>query len=105
MQALGLREMVEGHREERRRGYHFPEPEQSSLMLKLALTTLQGLDKFSKGYETMGFQVANDGTITYREWAPAADAAWLIGDFSERILIHTTVNKAEMSVFSERRLE
>jgi len=44
---------------------------------------LQGLDKFSKGYETMGFQVANDGTIVYREWAPAADAAWLIGDFSE----------------------
>lgn len=44
---------------------------------------IQGLDKFSKGYETMGFQVKNDGTITYREWAPAADAAWLIGDFSD----------------------
>lgn len=45
---------------------------------------MQGLDKFSKGYETMGFQVANDDTITYREWAPAADAAWLIGDFSKQ---------------------
>ncbi|KAK9899171.1 glycoside hydrolase family 13 protein [Cystobasidium minutum MCA 4210] len=41
-----------------------------------------GLDKFSQGYKTMGFQVANDGTITYREWAPAAHAAYLIGDFN-----------------------
>lgn len=48
------------------------------------LHLIQGLDKFSKGYETMGFQVANDGTITYREWAPAADAAFLIGDFSKQ---------------------
>lgn len=29
-----------------------------------------GLDKFSKGYEKFGFTVAQDGTITYREWAP-----------------------------------
>lgn len=29
-----------------------------------------GLDKFSKGFERFGFTVAQDGTITYREWAP-----------------------------------
>lgn len=29
-----------------------------------------GLDKFSKGYEKFGFNVAPDNTITYREWAP-----------------------------------
>lgn len=31
----------------------------------------------------MGFTVAKDGTITYREWAPAAASANLIGDFSK----------------------
>lgn len=41
-----------------------------------------GLEKFSRGYETMGFQVANDGTISYREWAPAAETASLIGEFN-----------------------
>lgn len=30
----------------------------------------------------MGFNVASDGTITYREWAPAAHTAALIGEFS-----------------------
>lgn len=40
------------------------------------------LDKFSKGYEYMGFHQAADGTITYREWAQSADRVWLIGDFS-----------------------
>lgn len=29
-----------------------------------------GLEKFSRGYEKFGFTVAQDGTITYREWAP-----------------------------------
>jgi len=41
-----------------------------------------GLEKFSRGYETMGFTVAKDGTITYREWAPGASSANLIGEFN-----------------------
>lgn len=41
-----------------------------------------GLDKFSRGYERFGFLVAPDGTITYREWAPNALRAYLIGDFN-----------------------
>jgi len=41
-----------------------------------------GLDKFSQGYKTMGFQVATDNTITLREWAPAANTCNLIGDFN-----------------------
>ena len=45
-------------------------------------TSSQGLEKFSRGYETMGFTVAKDGTITYREWAPGASSANLIGEFS-----------------------
>jgi len=40
-----------------------------------------GLEKFSRGYEVMGF--TRDATgITYREWAPAAKSACLFGDFN-----------------------
>ena len=41
-----------------------------------------GLETFSRGYEKFGFTVASDGTITYREWAPNALRAFLIGDFN-----------------------
>jgi 1,4-alpha-glucan branching enzyme len=39
-------------------------------------------DAFSKGYLKFGFNVAEDGTITYREWAPNPKEAYLIGDFN-----------------------
>jgi 1,4-alpha-glucan branching enzyme len=42
-----------------------------------------GYDQFTKGYLKFGFNVASDGTVTYREWAPNAKEAVLIGDFSE----------------------
>lgn len=41
-----------------------------------------GYEKFTKGYEVMGFTVMEDGTVVYREWAPNAQEANLIGDFS-----------------------
>ena len=41
-----------------------------------------GLDQFSRGYERFGFTVGPDGTIAYREWAPNALKAFLIGDFN-----------------------
>jgi len=41
-----------------------------------------GLERFSRGYEKMGFQVLPNGDITYREWAPNATSAQLVGDFS-----------------------
>jgi 1,4-alpha-glucan branching enzyme len=41
-----------------------------------------GLEQFSRGYEKYGFNVAADHTITYREWAPFALRAYLIGDFN-----------------------
>ena len=45
-----------------------------------------GMDKFSRGYEKMGFNkhVTEDGVkgIIYREWAPGARAAALVGDFN-----------------------
>ncbi|XP_061370951.1 1,4-alpha-glucan-branching enzyme 1, chloroplastic/amyloplastic-like isoform X2 [Gastrolobium bilobum] len=40
-----------------------------------------GLDAFSRGYEKFGFTRSATG-ITYREWAPGARSAALIGDFN-----------------------
>ncbi|XP_027353590.1 1,4-alpha-glucan-branching enzyme 1, chloroplastic/amyloplastic isoform X2 [Abrus precatorius] len=40
-----------------------------------------GLDAFSRGYENFGFTRSTTG-ITYREWAPGAKSAALIGDFN-----------------------
>lgn len=40
-----------------------------------------GLEAFSRGYEKMGFNKSSEG-ITYREWAPGAKTASLIGDFN-----------------------
>ncbi|OAL25960.1 1,4-alpha-glucan-branching enzyme [Fonsecaea multimorphosa] len=41
-----------------------------------------GLEKFSRGYEKFGFTFEPDGSITYREWAPNAEQASLIGEFN-----------------------
>ncbi|KDQ09949.1 glycoside hydrolase family 13 protein [Botryobasidium botryosum FD-172 SS1] len=41
-----------------------------------------GYDKFSKGFLKYGFNVAEDGTVIYREWAPFAVRAALIGEFN-----------------------
>nr|ANC33494.1 SBE [Colocasia esculenta] len=40
-----------------------------------------GIDAFSRGYENFGFTRSETG-ITYREWAPGAMSAALIGDFN-----------------------
>ncbi|KAL5807547.1 hypothetical protein ACOSQ4_030280 [Xanthoceras sorbifolium] len=40
-----------------------------------------GLEVFSRGYEKLGF-IRSDTGITYREWAPGAKSASLIGDFN-----------------------
>ena len=41
-----------------------------------------GYEKFTKGYEKMGFNVGPNNEVVYREWAPNAVEAALIGDFS-----------------------
>ncbi|KAH3671389.1 hypothetical protein WICMUC_004686 [Wickerhamomyces mucosus] len=41
-----------------------------------------GIVEFANGYKNFGFHVLNDGTITYKEWAPNAIRANLIGDFN-----------------------
>ncbi|KAK0577594.1 hypothetical protein LWI29_035556 [Acer saccharum] len=40
------------------------------------------LEEFAKGYLNFGFNRGEEGGIVYREWAPAAEEAQLIGDFN-----------------------
>ncbi|KAI8068333.1 1,4-alpha-glucan-branching enzyme GBE1 [Gongronella butleri] len=42
-----------------------------------------GIEQFTKGHEYYGFNVAADQSITYREWAPNAVSASLVGDFNQ----------------------
>ena len=50
--------------------------------IKTINDTEGGLDKFSRGFEKFGFVAHENGDITYREWAPNALRAYVIGDFS-----------------------
>jgi len=45
-------------------------------------STEGGLEKFSRGYERFGLNVGKNNEVVYREWAPNAVNANLIGDFS-----------------------
>jgi 1,4-alpha-glucan branching enzyme len=51
-----------------------------------------GYDQFTKGYLKFGLNVRPDGSVVYREWAPNAKEAVLIGDFSARIQ-HLTMSR------------
>lgn len=42
-----------------------------------------GYDKFTKGYHKYGLNVGPKNEVIYKEWAPNAKEAFLIGDFSE----------------------
>ncbi|CAG9980814.1 unnamed protein product [Clonostachys byssicola] len=57
-----------------------------------------GIDKFSKGFNHYGFTI-NDNTIVYREWAPNAEEAYLIGDFNEWNRGSHAMVKNEFGVF------
>ncbi|KAI9856541.1 MAG: alpha-1,4-glucan branching enzyme [Vezdaea acicularis] len=51
--------------------------------IKTINDTEGGFEKFSKGFEKFGFNIQDNGDISYREWAPNATAAFLIGDFND----------------------
>jgi 1,4-alpha-glucan branching enzyme len=42
-----------------------------------------GYGTFTQGYKKMGLTISPSGEITYREWAPNAKEAVLIGEFSK----------------------
>jgi 1,4-alpha-glucan branching enzyme len=58
-----------------------------------------GLDKFSRGTEKFGFVVDKQNNITYREWAPNATQASLIGDFNDWNREGYPMKKDEFGVF------
>lgn len=53
-----------------------------------------GLARFAEGYKSMGLQVDSSGGVRYREWAPNATEARLIGEFSGSIALITQLNEA-----------
>jgi 1,4-alpha-glucan branching enzyme len=55
---------------------------------KKTINEAGGYDKFSRGYESFGFNVSDKG-ITYREWAPNVTGAYLYGDFSKDARFHS----------------
>lgn len=46
-----------------------------------------GIEKFSRGWERYGFIIREHEDIVYREWAPNALRAYLIGDFSIALVL------------------
>lgn len=58
-----------------------------------------GLEKFSKGAEKFGFMVHDNGDITYREWAPNALRAYLIGDFSKVSSINSSIASSLIGIY------
>nr|CAB3484439.1 unnamed protein product [Digitaria exilis] len=57
-----------------------------------------GLDAFSRGYEKLGFTRTAEG-ITYREWAPGAHSAALVGDFNNWNPNADTMTRNEFGVW------
>ncbi|KAF8450618.1 glycoside hydrolase family 13 protein [Boletus edulis BED1] len=58
-----------------------------------------GYENFTKGYEVMGFTVKDDGTVVYREWAPNAREANLIGDFNRWNRLSHPMSKNQYGVW------
>ncbi|KZV77128.1 glycoside hydrolase family 13 protein [Peniophora sp. CONT] len=58
-----------------------------------------GYEKFTKGYETFGFNVQPDNSIVYREWAPGVKEANLIGDFNDWNRISHPLTRNEYGVW------
>lgn len=61
-----------------------------------------GLEKFSRGADIMGLHMQDDKSIVYREWAPNAVHAALIGDFNNWDRSATPMKKNEFGVFEVR---
>jgi 1,4-alpha-glucan branching enzyme len=52
-----------------------------------------------QGYERFGFHVQQNGDVVYREWAPNALRAYLVGDFNDWNRDATPMTKDNYGVF------
>ncbi|KAI0796919.1 glycoside hydrolase superfamily [Abortiporus biennis] len=59
-----------------------------------------GYDAFSKGYLKFGLNVGPDNSVVYREWAPNAKEAVLIGDFNNWNRISHPMVRDDFGVWS-----
>ncbi|QPG93755.1 hypothetical protein C2857_002250 [Epichloe festucae Fl1] len=58
-----------------------------------------GLEKFTRGFEKFGLNVNSDNSITYREWAPNAITASIIGEFNNWDRKSHIMKKNDFGVF------
>ncbi|KAK9481155.1 glycoside hydrolase superfamily [Lipomyces japonicus] len=58
-----------------------------------------GITEFARGYEFFGFHVKDNNDIVYREWAPNAVQAHLIGEFNNWDRTSHPLTKNEFGVF------
>lgn len=75
--------------EDRRDGRRFGEVQQSRRLPNLITTTAEHK---TQGYERFGFNVLPNNDIVYREWAPNALRAYLVGDFSMMMYPSTEIS-------------
>ncbi|KAI9482837.1 MAG: 1,4-alpha-glucan-branching enzyme GBE1 [Benjaminiella poitrasii] len=59
-----------------------------------------GYEDFTKGYNYYGLNVQTDNSVIYREWAPNAVTASLVGDFNNWDVNANTMTRNEFGVFS-----
>ena len=67
--------------------------------LKHINDTEGGLEKFSRGYKRFGFTFSGNGDIVYREWAPNAEQAFLIGEFNNWDRNSTAMKRGDFGVW------
>ncbi|PFH51282.1 glycoside hydrolase family 13 protein [Amanita thiersii Skay4041] len=58
-----------------------------------------GYENFTNGYLKFGLNVTKQGEVLYREWAPNAKEAFLVGDFNEWSRISHPMKKNEYGVW------
>jgi len=58
-----------------------------------------GYENFTRGFDKMGFNVKESGEVVYREWAPNAVEAHLIGEFNEWHRLAHPLKKNEFGVW------
>ena len=65
---------------------------------KSLLGETESFTEFANGHEYFGFHRSEEGWI-YREWAPAADALFLVGDFNNWDRTSHPLNRLEGGVW------